>query len=856
MDRDKGKTPVYNHAAAGFSSPPRTPPEQTAGSHLQTTPTRDNPQRELADLKRRLLDEANGTDMTNSSINESGDERDPHDLSLSPKHAARTSIVDNMLLSLDQFSGGTSVLDDYRLFNSVLEPDFFNRDSPDSDSNRYRSDTVSSLSSDPAAPDDRGVSHYGFQSANGRRSAASANHPSSSPRGAGSGRGYDSMPSRTQPNIAGSTSLPYRASKGSMSSNMDYATMRGHRGRADSGATDAYPGSVDTDDKTIPFPPYQDETPQLDEDLDAAPTPSVPVGQRRFQSPTPSDRLDSLDAAPTPSVPAGPRRYQSPTPSDHVNTLNPQPSMATIASKSSTRSSSRPNPKKKKSRPENLDLSVIRKVESDMALKPPPALDSMDPPAPSPTISFNRPAFPSFPPPPPPAAENNTPKERPGFFKRVFGSSKNESSAPAPASAAPTPSVATSTTTATTGTGTDAAAAAAAENLSHSNPNPSREPAKLRKQSFMNEAPAPSPPPRQVVNKKSSFFRRRKKSVVETDSSVPPPITIPQHLNPKIGHDSWKPQPSPVSSLRQVMNPFLADSQPQPQPQQQQPVNRTSREYHGRETSMEDADPTRSNALAAQKKRGSSVPPPGGSQRSQQPPLSLGGALDTSVGGNNSVDDEDSATTPRSGDVGGASPPLASPNRGKDSLTGGSIAGQSTTTRLAPPMISVPPSSLSPVAEDYSQKSASPRSSTERPKPPKLIIPGSDNDMSETGNKDANVAETTSRGSRPDGVEDADAKQGPTAADREQAQKLFDSQDEVVGNEPAAAWLGDPDRGVIREAYMELFDWSNMHILASMRSLCGRLILKGETQQIDRVLDAFSTRWCRCNPNHGFKASG
>lgn len=860
MERDKGKAPVYNHAAAGFSSPPRTPPEQTAGNQ-QTTPTRANPQREFADLKRRLLDEASGTDTANNSI-ESGDERDPHDLSLSPKHAARTSIVDNMLLSLDQFSGGTSVLDDYRLFNSVLEPDFFNRDSPDSESQgRYRGDTVSSLSSatDPAAPDDRGVSHYGIQTANGRRSAASTNHPSS-PRGAGSGRGYDSIHSRAQPTVVGSTSLPYRASKGSMSSNVDYATTADPRGRADSGATEAHPGSVDTDDRTIPFPPFQDETPQLDDDQDAAPTPSVPVGPRRFQSPTPSDRLDSLDAAPTPSVPAGPRRYQSPSPSDHansldaaptpsvpagprryqspspsdhVNSLNPQPSMATIASrKNSTRSSSRPNPKKKKSRPENLDLSVIRKVESDMALRPPPALDTMDPPAPSPTISFNRPAFPSFPPPPPPA-EPNPPKERPGFFRRVFGSSKNESPAPA----APAPPVATSTATAT----------ATADDLSHSTPEP-REPAKLRKQSFKDEPPGPSPPSRQVVNKKSSFFRRRKKSVVEVDSGVPPPITIPQHLKPKTGHDSWKPQPSPVSSLRQVMNPFLADAH-------QVPVNRGSKEYHGREISADDADPTRSNALAAQKKRGSSVPPPGGASRSQQPPLSLGGTLDTFVGTNSSDNDDDSATTPKSADVGGASPPLASPSRGKDTWTstGTSVASQSTTTRLAPPMISIP-TSLSPVAEDYPQKSASPRASSERPKPPKLIIPGGDNDMFEAP-YNANNAETP-RGSRPEGVEDADAKQGPTTADREQAQKLFDSHDEVVGNEPAAAWLGDPDRGVIREAYMELFDWSNMHILASMRSLCGQLILKGETQQIDRVLDAFSSRWCRCNPNHGFKASG
>jgi Sec7-like guanine-nucleotide exchange factor len=97
---------------------------------------------------------------------------------------------------------------------------------------------------------------------------------------------------------------------------------------------------------------------------------------------------------------------------------------------------------------------------------------------------------------------------------------------------------------------------------------------------------------------------------------------------------------------------------------------------------------------------------------------------------------------------------------------------------------------------------------------------------------------------------------GPTATDREQAQKLFDSQDQVVGSDPAAAWLGDPDRATVREAYMRLFDWSNFNILAALRSLCERLVLKGETQQVDRVLDAFSNRWCDCNPSHGFKATG
>lgn len=99
-------------------------------------------------------------------------------------------------------------------------------------------------------------------------------------------------------------------------------------------------------------------------------------------------------------------------------------------------------------------------------------------------------------------------------------------------------------------------------------------------------------------------------------------------------------------------------------------------------------------------------------------------------------------------------------------------------------------------------------------------------------------------------------EEGPTASDREQARNLFDSQNQVVGNVPAAAWLGEPDRAMVREAYMRLYNWSNMNILVALRSLCQRLVLKGETQQVDRVLDAFSCRWCDCNPSHGFKATG
>jgi len=95
----------------------------------------------------------------------------------------------------------------------------------------------------------------------------------------------------------------------------------------------------------------------------------------------------------------------------------------------------------------------------------------------------------------------------------------------------------------------------------------------------------------------------------------------------------------------------------------------------------------------------------------------------------------------------------------------------------------------------------------------------------------------------------------PTEQERERALMIFENRDEPG---TAAAWLGDSgsDRERIRRAYMELFDWANLDILAAVRSLCERIALKGETQQVDRILDSFSKRWCECNANHGFKSTG
>lgn len=97
----------------------------------------------------------------------------------------------------------------------------------------------------------------------------------------------------------------------------------------------------------------------------------------------------------------------------------------------------------------------------------------------------------------------------------------------------------------------------------------------------------------------------------------------------------------------------------------------------------------------------------------------------------------------------------------------------------------------------------------------------------------------------------------PTTEHRLCAQKLFNGTSGIDRAE-LAPWLGEADleRGKVRQAYMELFDWRDMSILAALRSFCNHIQLKGETQQVDRLLDALSRRWCECNSRHGFKATG
>ena len=98
----------------------------------------------------------------------------------------------------------------------------------------------------------------------------------------------------------------------------------------------------------------------------------------------------------------------------------------------------------------------------------------------------------------------------------------------------------------------------------------------------------------------------------------------------------------------------------------------------------------------------------------------------------------------------------------------------------------------------------------------------------------------------------------PSDEDRIVARKIFAGDESIVSKTDAASWLARPGiaRAKVLNAYMELFNWQNMGIVTAVRDLCSQLFVKAESQELLRLFEAYSTRWCECNPNHGFKSPG
>ncbi|KAG2211191.1 hypothetical protein INT47_006310 [Mucor saturninus] len=91
----------------------------------------------------------------------------------------------------------------------------------------------------------------------------------------------------------------------------------------------------------------------------------------------------------------------------------------------------------------------------------------------------------------------------------------------------------------------------------------------------------------------------------------------------------------------------------------------------------------------------------------------------------------------------------------------------------------------------------------------------------------------------------------------EPAQRIWDQDTTVCSSlDKVVEWIGNgkESSNSILQSYMSLFDFKDLKLEQAFRNLCSKLYLKGETQQIDRVLLQFSARYFECNPKCIFGA--
>ena len=90
------------------------------------------------------------------------------------------------------------------------------------------------------------------------------------------------------------------------------------------------------------------------------------------------------------------------------------------------------------------------------------------------------------------------------------------------------------------------------------------------------------------------------------------------------------------------------------------------------------------------------------------------------------------------------------------------------------------------------------------------------------------------------------------------ADKCWNEDESFLRKEKIAEWLGgfgELNQAALH-AYMERFDFKGLRLDAAFRKLCEKLYLRAETQQVDRILAAFSSRFFEDNPDSVFGSIG
>ncbi|KAG0194459.1 hypothetical protein DFQ28_011260 [Apophysomyces sp. BC1034] len=84
------------------------------------------------------------------------------------------------------------------------------------------------------------------------------------------------------------------------------------------------------------------------------------------------------------------------------------------------------------------------------------------------------------------------------------------------------------------------------------------------------------------------------------------------------------------------------------------------------------------------------------------------------------------------------------------------------------------------------------------------------------------------------------------------ADHLWAEDPHFCARESIAEWLGTSNtfRTAVLKQYMSRFDFSKQRVDAAFRKLCSKLYFKAEAQQMDRILEAFASRYWECNSNN------
>ncbi|KAJ4387492.1 hypothetical protein N0V93_008084 [Gnomoniopsis smithogilvyi] len=845
--------------------------------------------------------------------------RDSHDLSLSPRNVTRDSLLGNMLLSLDQFSMGqvncAQAAGETRTMSGFAEPAYYYED-PASPARGgvAPSKTMTSVSSKPsrAAGGGGGGRCSDYETADDSTNRMAHNVSRRRRSNSSSTPGLHSTHKPNQRSAAHGTvgqrglhSRGGRGSKSSSASSMDgtgYASVFGSQRWAHGTAIPTRSSSLELARRKDSFGTQPAEPhPQLQHqhqhqhrqpwNIDFANSNFDPYAAQL------DDYMD--DAAPTPTVPAGPRRRLSNMPSmpsfgrsapmgeplSPVRSINLHPVERKRSNKSARSTATRQS---------HHSTRFNSTHERDIASPPPPLPGSFpgaDPEladsAPAPHIGYEKakdkePVHMAT-----PTSAVSQPKEKQGFFRRMFGGASKSSLDQNASTPSPTDSYINSPVT------VNRTMSSSTNNIASVQQTPP-----LNASPVQPTKSASNPPSRQtnsshgLQKKPSGFFRRRKKSV-SVNAELPPlppvlpPMIIPpaelppppkrlELLTPRLA-------PSPVTSLRKAMDPYLnavqsATSSAIPSPQDghtlssyhsaMEEINHTgdgqprsfSPDYEPdpRATirSVKSEQKIREHKSLAPEIRRPSTP----TRDFPKPPR------DYERTGSFLHDNSDSEGSPQWIKKRDSQSAMQDPS---------SISDGNGRTVLAPIQTNLPlASSSSNVTvrdkklDRLTQDSIS-TNATDRPSSLQLPIEGartgpalktriSAASIPSLKIEDSDLKTPTTKPEHPLDEPDSFVVGDPTEDDRAKAQGIFDGNEDFIPKEKAASWMGEegPIRQRTLRAYMDLYDFTNKNIVTCLREVCNRLVLRAETQQVDRILVTFSRRWVDCNPNHGFKSTG